>query len=40
MLAVTTAGYVLVLSQTAITFIFISIILAASIPGYRKTSGK
>lgn len=38
--AVTTVGYALVLSQTAITFIFISIILAASIPEYRKTSEK
>lgn len=40
MSVVTTTGHVLALSQTAITFIFISIILTASIPEYRKTSGK
>jgi hypothetical protein len=40
MSAITYTGYGLALFQTAITFMFISIILAASIPEYRKISGK
>lgn len=40
MTASSTTGHVLVVIQTAITFIFISIILSASIPQYRKTTKK